>query len=750
MTRYRKLWPGGEDATRPRIRDGRAEVIESDEYGRTVRARDGGVINVLDAIDITGDPDAAPTDAEMAAVGIDVDAIDTGAEPETAMQRARRVVVGDLVENPRTGETEYEMPPWAGRVAEEVRDIVPDTVGEAVDRALEYTPGGDVARAAVEVGADAIGRLRDPRGDHPSLGDVATRAVERVTPRAARSVLDLVGDAVRPESAEETQATREGRTVSPSAVGVGVADGLSPFRQVMTEGLDALTEAYTGAESDQGARFRRARRGARELDPNAYEMGRGIGEAASVAVPGMSSASHGVSSATGQRALLGGVPRVALGAAEGAAMGGAAGYGASDAESLDERLGDARTGAALGGVLGGGLAAASARSEGRRAQIAGETDVDRAMRDAEIEALRTQRARHMAARAGISRLSDQDRIATGTDRMSQDASLRRIMETLEQAGAFDGDRLLRPTTRDEVQRRIRRLAIEAGMDLDAARSQLEGRDVDVSKIIQHLRQRIDHYDAQGSVQARQLAQRLRSELAEIERVLQHRPGVGTDAIDWSALQGRRTTHRRATNPNSDNLGQTERGALYRAETEAAQGAADAAGIGPEYQSARERFRAGRLLDEQARRGEARDATNRQLSLTDSVGMHAGAAGAGPVGGVVGALANRFIRGREHGIAQRFTERAIERLRTQPERFGRWAAPLQAAASRSPRAFAAALYTAQQRDPAVRQALRDDEEQQRDTSADGPTMQGDAMADDPWSQYEMALEDDPWAEYEVIE
>jgi hypothetical protein len=132
----------------------------------------------------------------------------------------------------------------------------------------------------------------------------------------------------------------------------------------------------------------------------------------------------------------------------------------------------------------------------------------------------------------------------------------------------------------------------------------------------------------------------------------------------------------------------------------------------------------------------REGRVRGASLTDYMAMgagtglapaiaaaaDAGAAGVGTTAALAagaGLVANQAWRRREHGVLAGRNERQIERLRTNPERYGAWSRRLLAAAERGPQAFAAAMYVAQQNDAAVRAAMAEEEDVQsiRDAGAE---------------------------------
>lgn len=194
------------------------------------------------------------------------------------------------------------------------------------------------------------------------------------------------------------------------------------------------------------------------------------------------------------------------------------------------------------------------------------------------------------------------------------------------------------------------------------------------------------------------------------------------------------------NTGLDVNAESERTRVYEALRDRMQQAVDEAD--PDMGSA---YRANRRTSSTARRLEAmgadralQDAVNRRVSPSDYMGMMMGMGGGGSlaamagdaasvggasVGAIGGALvagaANRVWRANEHGLAAMSLERAARRLRSNPERFGRYATRLQQAQQRGPQAFAAALYIAQQNDEAVRAAVaeREDVESIRAEGAD---------------------------------
>lgn len=121
-------------------------------------------------------------------------------------------------------------------------------------------------------------------------------------------------------------------------------------------------------------------------------------------------------------------------------------------------------------------------------------------------------------------------------------------------------------------------------------------------------------------------------------------------------------------------------------------------------------------------------SNRLFSLTDYLSMGAGGAGVvgslmtgnplpalSAAGGAVGALGNKWLRERGAHVMALATRGGPgtvlhEVLSSAPQKLGKFAQPLQAAASRGPRAVAAADYLLQQRDPEYRALVKKLEEE----------------------------------------
>lgn len=375
--------------------------------------------------------------------------------------------------------------------------------------------------------------------------------------------------------------------------------------------------------------------------------------------------------------------RVLQAGAYGSGMGAAEGLGSSNASTLggmaeDTLGGGARgfVGGAAGQLLGEGVQAAqryNARQpqdplipsqvpqRGRIVRTAEETQRIRA--NPELRRLEDERtmtsataARHrLQSMAPGSTRTDVDRALGG----GYDGNAERLVEDLRRAGVIDpADRPLGilPESADAAQQRSRFLAEDTGRDIGALESRLANdpnATVDLARTAQQLRER-------ARVVRTQLTPTHQAQAAELEALAQRLEAAGEvpyagprdavsarrqlDAQDELARWGGSAAD--ATRPYAQEQAREVRGVIRNDMDEALRRALPADEAERAIQTRRQSA-AAQTMNDLAAAGRGRATSNRQVSLTDTIGM----SGATPFSlQQVGALIqNRLIRGREHAF-----------------------------------------------------------------------------------------------------
>lgn len=368
----------------------------------------------------------------------------------------------------------------------------------------------------------------------------------------------------------------------------------------------------------------------------------------------------------------------------------------------------------------------------RRAQLRSQQPVDTAAIEDALNRAAWQRLSQAGAHQSLSS-AKQRLLAPGTTERARTESARRTVERMREIGAFD-TRMGLPPGPDVIADRVRNAQTAAYNSMDEIGERMAGEVVDAEPLLRHVRERVSALDAIPGAETQ--AEQMRRNLQRFEE------RVTNNDLSMSDLQRWKTFWRE--NINFDAPQQREAQGVYRAITENMQQGVDNVdpALGRQYQQARQDAFIGQSFDELNGSNARNDARLRQFSLTDYLTGLQGFQQGGVLGGTASVIANRGLRRNEHALAARSLERAAERLRTAPERFGRHARVLQAAQQRGPRAFAAALYLSAQQDEHVRRAMSEEEQresaQQMNADADAFFTDDDLPGDvPPPSEEEMA-------------
>lgn len=464
--------------------------------------------------------------------------------------------------------------------------------------------------------------------------------------------------------------------------------------------IAAAIDAVRGGDRyEQGRdRMREGIATAREANPTDYLAGNVAGGLALGQLLPSAAAAAGPSA----------MSRIGASAGQGALEGLVAGEGFSDAQDAGGILEDAVTGGLTGGVVGGAIqGGGEAIGAGLRRATSG-MDAD-----ALAEAGADRRLRALFGTDRPPRRAFREMFGTRGDRASQ---VRQTLADLDDLGVSRAEQA------PALQRQAGQQMAEAveGIDDAAAR---------------HASQAGPRGNANAStVDAAGVAQRIRDRSQQ----LRTERGISDDvaavfereAQRWDAAAGEPMTMQRAWQFRQEMAdpaywtigprGELPRSAsskreLYDIIRQSMNEGADR--VAPEQAA---QFREGARqysllspLSEAADEAAFRAAQNREVGLTDTLGMLAGSNRGGIIGSALGGVANRMVRAHEKRIAATAYERLADIARRRPEILGRYGQAINSAAARSPAAFAATMFQLQSTNPDARQAMEGALEQEDD-------------------------------------
>lgn len=508
-----------------------------------------------------------------------------------------------------------------------------------------------------------------------------------------------------------TAPSREARTFSPLAAYAGLADtGSVPLtaaaRLAGADNLMGLIDPEAGAE------WSREMETTRRQNPGSFAVGEGAAAAAQMAIPGAGLGARG-----GTLARAGGA------ALEGGVYGGMEGLARSDAEDFGGLLEDAAIGAGAGaglsGIMGAGSGVMAQRGREAQRRLDAPTPSERYgdERDASLAAW------HQIGQFGADQSQARQRMAVGgrgqgLSESQLDEQAVRTVQQMRDRGIIAQEGSLLPLPREESQTRARAMQEQARGELASILRSVEDEPVDVGGLADSLGTRAQDFESTpgfGSVGSR---------VREFERDVRSaaHPTV-RDLQRWKTLLGQREHFPLEQQSTRAGAYTDVRDALQSEIERLLPGQAD------QYRDARQRAALGFQLADVTAGDARREGRNRTMGITSYIAgggvggaaaMAAQAAEMGGTGTTLAALggmvaanaANSAFRSVEHGVKAGSIERAAQRLRTNPARFGRWAQRLQEAQKQGGEAFSAALFIAAQEDASVREAMADDADEQQ--------------------------------------
>lgn len=497
---------------------------------------------------------------------------------------------------------------------------------------------------------------------------------------------------------EDTAEPIVGRDERPTAGITGAAQGVS--LGFADEAGGWMRSQATGRpyEVERDA-LRRMHEGAREQAPALTTMGELAGSAPYLLIPG------GGATAAERVAIQGGI---------GAGLGTASGAGFSEGETAEEVARDAAAGGTLGVAFGaggqlvgeGGRAAlgqvsraASGADRARVASIATGTSrelTDTLMREAAsmpggVSGVAERLRRLDVVPAAGTAQQVRQRAGEALDRVGHSGRLGEITEQLEQTAPVARERLL--TALDRYAQ-----SVESDPVMRRFGSAVRRRAEDFAETLP---------EQIGYRRAVEILRGIGDQTTWIDPVSGARPPQDVARGTYRSLRGE------LDDIAEEALGRGEAGGTYR---DAQPGTASETPL-EEYQRARLDTQAALFAQEWSDRALDRLARNRGISPSDYAAAMIGGGGDGSmVRAGMSAIANRSWRLREGTVRATAAEIAQRVLQSQPERLGRWAAPLMRALERGGTEFGAAHMALSSRDPEYRRAIEElqhesEEEQQ---------------------------------------